>query len=737
MPGPASTALSNALGRRPGLAATGDEALHALLRQGDVAAAERWAEAVLDLLHANAGVVCLTAFLRLEGSAAMLADVARDVAEVCRHAGAGAAVAAIAAWAPDHGADLWPGLCRLAREAPDCVPLAAGHAGRIMAAVGGQGFSAFVALGLRSAGRDKTRRAAFFALTDPAALRALAQGSGMGGGYGFATHERSLRLFATALWGRVPALRPLPVAAGRPPARRASLSDGVVLLPETFPSVPQPAQPRLFRATTAHALAHLMAGAPRQAVGPLKPMQLAVIGAVEDARVEALAMRRFPGLRRLWAPYHSAMPEGVTAPALLARLARALFDPGYADPHGFIVKARSLVAAADPLDPLESRRIGGLLGHDLGQMRVQFNARDYVVEPAYRDDGLGLWDFGEQPDAPPDIIEMMVEAARLRQEEGEGRPDQQPPREAATGAARAVVASPESLLLARYPEWDRHESVERLDWTAVRAIAAPMGDVRPLEDALEGLSDLRRRIGRLVRAATPCRPRRLKRQPDGMDLDLDAVVESEVARAAGEWPDARVFRTTMPQTRDLATIILLDVSASTRLGGVLETERIAVALLAEAMADLGDPFALLAFASDGREQVQLTRIKSFAEPFADAARARLAGLRSGLSTRLGAALRHAGAEIAGVRSFRRLVLVLTDGEPSDIDVPDPLDLVEDSRRAVFGLRAQGIDAFAVVLGAEGAETAARIFGRAGCVTVRRMDDLPTRLADLYFRLSRR
>jgi Mg-chelatase subunit ChlD len=733
MPKPASAALLDALQRRPGFAATGREAWEAMLRQGDGAAAERWAEGVLDLLHANAGTVCLTAFLRLRGTAGRLADVARDVAEVCRHAGAAAAVAAIDAWAADPGSDLWPGLRRLAREAPDCVPLAAGHAGRIMAAVGRQGFAAFVALGLKSAGRDKARRAAFFALTDPAALRALAQGEG----HGFATQERGLRLFATALWGRAPALRPLPVAPGRPPARRASLSGGVVLLPETFPGLPQRAQAPLFRAATAHALAHLMAGAPRQPVGQLKPMQLAVIGAIEDARVEALALRRFPGLRRLWAPYHGATPEGVTAPALLARLSRALFDPAYLDPHGFVDKARTLVAAADPLDPRESRRIGGLLGNDLGQMRVQFNARDYVVEPAYRDDGLGLWDFGDPPDAPPDIIEMMVEAARLRPEEGDGRPDRQPPAEAATGRARAASAPPESVLLARYPEWDRQEGVERPDWTAVRAGPAPMGDVRSLDTALAGVSDLRRRIDRLVRAARPGRPQRLKRQPEGMDLDMDAVVEAEVAQAAGTTPDDRVFRTTTLQTRDLATVVLVDVSASTRLGRVLEMERIAVALLAEAMAALGDPFALLAFASDGREQVQLTRIKSFDETFGAPARARLAGLSSGLSTRLGAALRHAGAEIAGVRSFRRLVLVLTDGEPSDIDVPDPLDLVEDSRRAVLGLRAQGIDAFAIVLDAAGTETASRIFGRSGCATVQKMEDLPARLSDLYFRLSRR
>jgi nitric oxide reductase activation protein len=264
-----------------------------------------------------------------------------------------------------------------------------------------------------------------------------------------------------------------------------------------------------------------------------------------------------------------------------------------------------------------------------------------------------------------------------------------------------------------------------------------LGDARRLAMALDAAPDLRRRVDRLVRAARPGRPRRLKQQPDGADLDIDAVLDAEIARAAGELPGERLYRGTALRARDLATVVLLDVSESTRLGGVLDTERLAVALLAEAMASLGDPFALLAFASDGRERVRLTRIKDFSEPFAAVAQARLAGVSPGLSTRLGAAMCHAGAELAHVRAFRRLVLVLTDAEPSDIDVSDPRDLIEDSRRAVLALRSRGIDAFAVVLGTGRAEAAARMFGRSGFATLRRLEDLPARLSDLYFRLSRR
>jgi nitric oxide reductase activation protein len=116
--------------------------------------------------------------------------------------------------------------------------------------------------------------------------------------------------------------------------------------------------------------------------------------------------------------------------------------------------------------------------------------------------------------------------------------------------------------------------------------------------------------------------------------------------------------------------------------------------------------------------------------------ARLSGLRAGLSTRLGAALRHAGHVIAETKSGRKLVIVLTDGEPSDIDT-GTLDLVEDARRAAVGLHGAGIDVYGVVLGKAGIKSAARIFGRGKAMMVHRVEDLPSRLAELYFRLARR
>jgi len=793
-PDHAVTRLHRLVRQREALTPAFHDAWGRIAGRADAAALERWAEAVIELAFVNAGPSCLLAFWRASGEArggiglTDLAAVGHAAAEICRHAGAAATracldtVPAIAPRLAAGGLVAWWGvLTRLARAAPEAIVAVAAKTEAILSGCGDPaGFEAFVLAGLKAGGDSRAKRLAFFSLEDPEARRVLDR---LAAGLAFGDVERPLRMMLTALWGEVPELRAVAAAPGRPLPRRTNLAGRIVRIPEVFRGVPAATAPALFRASAAHAVAHLRLSDPRFAAAGLKPLQIALVGLVEDARVEALAMARFPGLARLWRPFHVATPDGMaTAAGLMARLARALIDPAYEDGDGFVAKGRALFAdetAAGHLDdPAMSRRIGGLLGNDLGQARLQFDARGHVVEPVYRDDNLGLWDFGETPDADPEEIEVPVDAVRLRREEdpadADRERDEAEQRPGAAGRAKGVAAE-RGAILATYPEWDREAAVERPDWTTVRAAEPQPGDPRAIDRLLDREPALRARIARLVRAARIGRRSRLKRQPEGADLDLDAVLDAGIALRLGDLPDPRLFRSHGRPARDLAATVLVDISESTadRVGGsgdagesgdagglastggrggqgspagfgsgpaaglatVLDVERLAVAHLAEAMAALGDRFAVSAFASTGRDDVRHLAVKGFAEPYDAAAKARLAGLRPGLSTRLGAALRHAGAELAAVRAERRLLLVLTDGEPSDIDVADPLDLVADARRAVLGLKAAGIDVFGVTLGPPAAGAA--VFGRPNHLALARVEDLPGRLSELYFRLARR
>ena len=215
-------------------------------------------------------------------------------------------------------------------------------------------------------------------------------------------------------------------------------------------------------AAAAHAAAHLVYSPRRFTADGLVPTARALLALLEDARVEALAMRELPGLARLWRPLHTATPaSGHGCEALLARLARALADPGYQDAHPWVAQGRRLFFLDEGLGlpalrtAAELRHAALRLGHDIGQMRLPFNARGYRPAPAYRDDHRWMWAADQLAAVQPP-------------------PAPQPtPADAQTTPDPAEAALPETVT--HHPEWDRLIHRLRPDWARVIEQAAPSG----------------------------------------------------------------------------------------------------------------------------------------------------------------------------------------------------------------------------------------------------------------------
>ena len=639
---------------------------------------------------------------------------------------------------------------RFAALAPESVAAILERTGRLLGEIDLARYEVWALTGVRLAGGNPERRLRFFTFADPEAERWLRREAGE---IVFADMERRLKAYLVALWRlRAPIREPSPSAAAQA-WRRASFDHGLIRLPPSFAGFSGRQAEGIFRASLAHIGAHFMYSGERFLMRSLKPIQVATISLIEDARVEHLAMRDFPGLRRVWQPFHVARASGaLIAPSLFARLSRALIDPDFEDSNGWVRKGRDLFFARidDWDDPGISREIGGLLGNDLGQLRIQFNVRTYTVEPVYRDDNNGLWDFGDPDSSDPDEAEMLFESVRIeRRADNDATP---PDRERASDepgererAHRALptraIGADEGIPVARHPEYDYATGRERADWTTIIEYQAKPGPARRIDRILEEHHDIVNRITTLIRAARVGRPERLKRQPEGDALDIDACIDAAVSWRAGAVPDPWVYTVSKHRHRDLSVLVLLDISESTRdrlSGGqatVLDIERQATALLAHAMAGLGDDFAIAAFCSNRREDVHYLRIKDFDAPYDALARSALAGLEGGLSTRMGAAIRHAGDDLRRRPAHRRLLLIITDGEPSDIDVTDPKYLVEDARKAVTVLAGAGVDTFCVGLDSGGGRYLARIFGRRNMIQIDRLERLPERLPLLYFRLT--
>ncbi|MFD2249476.1 nitric oxide reductase NorD protein [Pseudochelatococcus lubricantis] len=287
-----------------------------------------------------------------------------------------------------------------------------------------------------------------------------------------------------------------------------------------------------------------------------------------------------------------------------------------------------------------------------------------------------------------------------------------------------------------YPEWDTRAGSYLQGH--VRVLAAPVA-----ADPAHAVSDdpaARRRIRAVRRQFEAMRPGRVLTagQLDGDELDMDAALRAVIDLAATGRGNDRVWRQARPMSRDLAVSILLDVSRSTESAvagrAVIEIEREALAALAWGLDACGDSFAIHGFSSLRRDRVYLHDCKDFAEPMSREIEGRIAALRPGFYTRLGAAVRHASAGLATQPKARRLLIVITDGKPNDLDHYEGRHGIEDSAMAVREARRAGQAVFGITVDREGKAWFARLFGRGGYAVIRDPDRLTGALPEIYRQL---
>ncbi len=285
-----------------------------------------------------------------------------------------------------------------------------------------------------------------------------------------------------------------------------------------------------------------------------------------------------------------------------------------------------------------------------------------------------------------------------------------------------------------YPEWDARSGQYLPDHVRVlTSRAEPGGEIPDFRQDPRA----RRRIEHVRRRFEALRPGRVTTPGhlDGEELDLEAAVRARVDILASGSGSERIWRQSRPVARDLAVSILLDVSRSTESAvtgrAVIDIEREALAALAWGLDACGDDFAIHAFSSLKRDRVYVQSCKDFPEPMGPIVEERIGALRPGFYTRLGAAIRHCSAELAGQAKKRRLLLVITDGKPNDLDHYEGHHGIEDTRMAVREARRAGQSVFDVTIDRSARAWFARMFGRGGFSVIPHPDRLADALPLLY------
>lgn len=489
--------------------------------------------------------------------------------------------------------------------------------------------------------------------------------------------------------------------------------------------------------------------------------------ALQRLRAEALAAR--PSLSALAAPLQ-ALEEAVRA-----TLAQA---PEHTQTHGPLQVLAQARRMAESLPPATLQARGRVLVLDcwLGQFLPPAPARGGGGGPhgtpqagptrsarlARRPQARqGADDEDEQPAGP-----MMVQTAQPHEQAedaiGQQRPTDRDTTTAAEEFADALSELPEARMVSTpgaarevllsddppdaaarqqgaaqqeagaeafsYPEWDWRTRSYRDPGAIVTVRTAAPGPQATIDAILARQAIMLREVRRqfeLLRAERT----RLRQQLDGDAIDLQGWIDNQALLRAGGNLEQRLYETERRGRRDLAVTLLVDISGSTDswVSGkcrIIDVEREALLMVCIALQGLGEPFSVLGFSGEGSGGVVVRVVKRFQEPYGDPVALRIAGLEPENYTRAGAALRHASGELMAQAAQHRLLIMISDGKPNDVDQYDGRYGVEDLRQAVTEARLQGISPFCLTIDRQAATYLPAVFGEHGYALLQRAELLP-------------
>ncbi len=302
---------------------------------------------------------------------------------------------------------------------------------------------------------------------------------------------------------------------------------------------------------------------------------------------------------------------------------------------------------------------------------------------------------------------------------------------------RSMQDSPQQVF---YDEWDGTLHDYRPRWCRVTEQMGQEGNSEFVENTLASYAQEIRLLRRYFETIRPTALRRLGRQDAGDDIDVDAVVSRVVDKRAGREPSDRVYLRRERHDRQVAVAFLIDMSGSTgrQLGSgarrVIDVEKEGLILLSEALSAIGDEYALYGYSGQGRGQIDMTIIKDFDDASPSRTALRIGAIVPQKQNRDGAAIRHAGYRLLQQPARTRLLVIISDGKPLDDGYGDEYSL-EDTKRALRETRIKGIHPFCITVDQAAGDYLTRMYGDVGFVVVDDVAGLPTRLPQIYQRLT--
>ncbi|ODU99067.1 MAG: nitric oxide reductase activation protein [Thiobacillus sp. SCN 63-57] len=496
---------------------------------------------------------------------------------------------------------------------------------------------------------------------------------------------------------------------------------------------------------------------------------LARLYALETLRLSARIARELPGLYRQMQRLRAQLDPGLPPSwqRFEARLAAdqatlddslALLDAAYEDvdcpqwsDQGCLRPDAIAAARTARLDKEKARlriKLAELLEEQTAAQPDPQTAAETPPElnVTPRDEN-GLLDFeitlDDAPIAPPDGVKQLLTSVYL--DFGEIPPDYLTPAGDGEYDPNLVFDQPEDPDAVwhgtyhekgaeLYPEWDHGRQHYRKNWCVMREKTVTPAYDDFYRDTLGKHAGVVKHLRRKFEALRD-ENRIEKRQVQGDEIDLDALIEALADAKDGSEMSDRLFVRLHRAERNIAVAFLVDMSGSTK-GWINEAEREALILLCEALELLGDRYAIYGFSGTTRKRCELFRIKTFDERYDDEVKARISGIRPQEYTRMGFALRHMTKLLNQVEAKTRVLVTLSDGRPDDyFDVYRGQYGIEDTRMALLEAARTGIHPFCITLDRDARDYLPHMYGAARYIILDDVRQLPVKVTDIYRRIT--
>jgi nitric oxide reductase NorD protein len=535
--------------------------------------------------------------------------------------------------------------------------------------------------------------------------------------------ESALEKYTKALWDIDITFRPQPVQISRENPVGCFLDENNLFMPDVYEKKNSVSAKDRYLAQICHVSAHIKWG--QQIVGDnLSPTQRFFIEMFEDCRVEYLAMQKYPGLRYLWTKLHPVPIDNDCNEKniscirhRMAQLSLKILNDEYhcSAPVVNEFAARFIKIMKDGSSSTqECKKLG--VEFAVKSKQISDSYKDLYFENTlidYRDDNRHMWLFHEESDEPEDMLER-----------------KKPEEEQKTYGIAYL-----------YDEWDYTAKIYKPDWVTLYESKHSEGNAQIIENILTKHQKTTKRLKILLDALRAQDHIKVRHQEHGTELDTDTAISSFIDYKSGKEPDLRINMNTIPNQRNIAVSLLLDLSAS---GNekiahsnqtILELSQEAISVLSWAIDQLQDKYSIAGFNSNGRHFSGFYHIKGYSERFDDKVKKRLAAMSAGLSTRMGSAMRHAGNILENQAADKKILLIITDGEPADIDIKDHNTLIEDAKVAQTELKEKNIWTYCINLDKKSDEYVKRIFNNNWTI-IDNLLSLPEKLAQIFIQLTK-